>query len=133
MAHAEAADVIARWGKDASVLTDATISLINIRLDDVERMIVRRFKGAVPARDLEAEITALTLDVEDLKQVEADAVLRLVKNREGYVSETDGSYTYMLNQQIASGVLEIQPTEWQTLGLLNDGMFVIIPTPVMPT
>jgi len=49
--------------------------------------------------------------------VESDVVLRLVRNPEGYLSETVGDYTYMLRQYLASGKLELLPEDWETLGV----------------
>lgn len=123
MTYAVASDVTVRWAKTA---TAEQTSLINVRLADVERMLLRRV-------NLAAGITAGTFVAADVVQIEADAVLRLVRNPEGYLSETDGDYTYMLAQQLASGKLEILDEEWETLGLVSSGMFLIVPTPVMPT
>ena len=39
--------------------------------------------------------------------MESDVVLRLVRNPEGYLSETDGDYTYMLRQDLASGKVSL--------------------------
>lgn len=122
--YATATDVTDRLGKQAD--SDLT-TLINVRLADVERMIKRR----IP--DLDDQITAGSIDVEDVKQVEADAVLRLARNPEGFFSETDGNYTYQFRQDLATGKLEILPEEWETLGVSANGMFVIVPTLVMPT
>lgn len=133
MAYATVADVASRWGKDPASFDAPTTALIDARLADVERLIKRRLAAAVPTRDLDAEITDSTLDVDDVVQVEADAVIRLARNPDGYQSETDGSYTYMLSSADSDNVLEILPTEWQTLGLLNTGMFIIVPTPVLAT
>ncbi|WP_280350348.1 Gp19/Gp15/Gp42 family protein [Nocardia abscessus] len=124
MAYATAEDVAVRWNR---TLTEEETALVNARLADVERRIKRR----IP--DLAAKITAGTVDVEDVKQVEADAVLRLVRNPEGYIQESDGSYSYMLSQEAASGKLEILPEEWESLGWRRRGMFQIVPTIVMPT
>ena len=49
--------------------------------------------------------------------MESDVVLRLVRNPEGYFSETDGDDTYMLRQDLASGKLELLPEDWETLGV----------------
>lgn len=116
--YANVDDVAGRWARTPS---EEESGLIEIRLGDVERMIKRR----IP--DLAARITAGTIDVEDVIQVEADAVLRLVRNPDGYLSETDGSYTYMLQQDISSGKLTITPEEWEILGVSRRGMFVIVP------
>lgn len=124
MAYAEASDVTVRWGK--SDLDSDTTALIETRLEDVERMLNRRV-------DLAAGITLGTFLEADVIQIEADAVLRLVRNPDGYLSETDGNYTYMLRQDLSSGKLEITDEEWEILGVVTNGMFLIIPTPVMPT
>ena len=126
MAYAQASDVLVRWGKNAADVAAETTALIEVRLADVERMLNRRV-------DLAAGIAASTFAEADVVQVEADAVLRLVRNPDGYISETDGNYTYMLHQQLATGKLEITDEEWDTLGVVTNGMFVIVPNPVMPT
>jgi hypothetical protein len=121
--YATLTDVTDRWGKSAS---GKMATLINVRLGDVERMILRRFKAA--GLVLADEISSTRLDVEDVKQVEAEAVLRLVRNPEGFASETDGDYTYEVIQALASGVLEITPEEWEILGITSQtGMFLIVP------
>lgn len=122
MTYATATDVTDRLGKSADA--DLT-TLINTRLADVERMIKKR----IPTLDTEAGDADF---LAELIRVEADAVLRLARNPEGYFSETDGSYTYQFIQSLASGTLEILPDEWKMLGVFQAGMFVIIPTPVVP-
>lgn len=126
MAYAQAPDVVVRWGKNPADVATETTDLIDVRLADVERMIKRR-------ADLAAGITAGKFVQADVVQVESDAVLRLVRNPEGYISETDGNYTYMLHQQLATGKLEITDEEWNTLGVNPNGMFIIVANPVMPT
>lgn len=123
MAYASVSDVTVRL---ARAVTAEEALLISTRLEDVERMIKRR------VTDLD-DLIGDTVDLADVTQVEADAVLRLVRNPEGYLSESDGNYTYMLRSDLASGRLEILPEEWEVLGLRTTGMFVIVPTPVMPS
>jgi hypothetical protein len=129
VAYAEPADVLARWGKSSEAVDEDLTALINIRLGDVERMIDRRFK--LRKTTLADEIAANNLDVEDVKQVESDAVLRLARNPDGYQSETDGTYNYMFRQDLATGTLEILPLEWATLGIAHSGMFTIAPLAVV--
>lgn len=124
MAYAEASDVTVRWGK--ADVEDEILALIGVRLDDVERQIKKR----IP--DLDTKVDDENF-LADLIQVESDAVLRLARNPEGYLSETDGNYTYMLRQELSTGELEILPREWNTLGVNKSGMFVIVPNVVMPT
>jgi Phage protein Gp19/Gp15/Gp42 len=118
VAYASSSDVGTRLGRE---LTTEEAELVNTRLADVERMIRKK----IP--DLAAKITAGTIDVEDVQQVEADAVLRLVRNPDGYRSESDGTYTYEFNTAMASGKLEILPEEWATLGLVRSRMTIIVP------
>lgn len=118
MTYATAEDVQARLGHELS--TEET-ALVTVRLADVERMILRR----VP--DLAEKITAEDVDEADVVQVEADAVVRLVRNPDGYLSETDGNYTYQFSSSAASGRLEITAGEWQLLGYRR-GLFQLVPT-----
>lgn len=122
MAYATASDVATRWGRE---LTPEETGMVNVRLEDAERMIRRR----IP--DLDAKITAGTINVEDVVQVESDSVLRLARNPEGYVSETDGDYTYTLSKDLAGGTLGITDDEWAILGVTSGGMFYLTPRPVM--
>lgn len=119
MTYATAADVAARLGRE---LTPDETTLVNTRLGDAERLILRR----IP--DLADQITAGDIDVEDVKQVEAEAVLRVVRNPDGYRQETDGNYSYMLSAEAASGVLGITPGEWRILGVATGVMFAIDPS-----
>ena len=105
MPYAAASDVATRLGR---TLTTEETSLVSARLEDVERLIERGLKRR-GLTTLAARITADLTDEEDVKQVESDVVLRLVRNPEGYLSETDGDYTYMLRQDLASGKLELLP------------------------
>lgn len=118
MAQATASDVEVRLGRTS---TTEEISLVETRLADVERMILRR----IP--DLADKVTAGSIDAADVVQVEADAVLRLVRNPDGYASETDGTYGYTLSREMASGRIEITREEWATLGVTG-GVVQLVPT-----
>ncbi|ASZ75450.1 head-tail adaptor Ad1 [Mycobacterium phage Kimona] len=124
MAIATAVDVENRWVRE---LSDEERTLVETRLEDAERKIRRRIKT------LDQKIADGDIDVEEVKRVEAEAVLRLLRNPEGFQSETDGGYTYMLSQRLASGVLEITDEEWEDLGVVNRGFFVLAPTFEMPS
>lgn len=118
MAYATADDVAALWGK---TLSDEEVALVERRLEQVERMIIRR----VP--DLVAQVTAGDLAEADVIDIEAEAVLRVVKNPEGYVSEGDGNYTYQLSREAADNSLRLLPDEWAVLGVRLGKMFSIAP------
>ena len=125
MAYATAQDVVTLWAKEPE---PEVMTLIERRLEQVERMIKRRITNV----DTRAVESATFLA--DLVDIEADAVLRLVRNPEGYMSETDGAYTYMLQSDLTSGKLEILDDEWQTLGVFRlSRMSTIAPLFVMPT
>lgn len=118
MAYATSADVAVRWARTPSAEEAA---LINVRLDDVERLIRRR----IP--DLDDKIASQEISEEDLIQVESDSVLRLVRNPEGYLSETDGSYTYTLQADLATGRLHVLPEEWDALGVRRGSISILAP------
>ncbi|PTR26489.1 Gp19/Gp15/Gp42-like protein [Rhodococcus sp. OK519] len=123
MPYAIAEDVQAVLGR---ALTPEETGMVNRRLEQVERMIIRR----IP--DLADQITAGSIDRADVVDIEAEAVLRVVRNPEGLFSETDGTYGYQLDRETASGKLQILPEEWQTLGIRPSKMHIIVPNLVAP-
>lgn len=125
MAYATAADVVVLWAKEPE---PEVMTLIERRLEQVERMIRRR----IP--DLDVKVTASATFEADLIDIEADSVLRLVRNPEGYLSETDGTYTYQLQQDLSAGRLQILDDEWQILGVNRlSRMSIIDPQVTLPT
>lgn len=118
MTYATANDVAVRWARTPTVEEAA---LIDVRLADVERIIRKR----IP--DLDTLIAAGTIDVADVVQVESDVVLRLIRNPDGFVSETDGNYTYQFSQNTSAARLEIFPEEWALLGVTAGSMFMLVP------
>jgi hypothetical protein len=119
MAYATSSDVAVRWARTP---TTEEAALIEVRLNDVDRMIRRR----IP--DLDDLILSGDIDVDNVIQVESEAVLRVIRNPEGFVSETDGNYTYQYNQSTTSGRLAILPEEWELLGVSAGGTFMLVPT-----
>ncbi|AMO43987.1 head-tail adaptor Ad1 [Mycobacterium phage Bactobuster] len=125
MAYAKATDVVELWAKEPE---PEVMGLITRRLEQVERMIKRR----IPNLDLKVAADA-TFEA-DLIDIESDAVLRLVRNPEGYISETDGAYTYQLAADLSQGRLVILDDEWTTLGVRRlSRMSVIAPNIELPT
>ena len=122
MAYAAVDDVAVRWSRELSCEEKR---LVQVRLDDVERLIRRRIPN------LDDRLTDGLVDVEDVIQVEADAVLRLARNPEGYVSETDGNYTYQLSKDLATGRLTITSDEWATLGVYRNRLTTLVPSVVL--
>lgn len=101
-------------------LTDAEKTLAGVLLDDAEGKIRTR----VP--DLNARVAAS----EDYKKlvirIEADAVLRVLRNPDGYREESDGDYSYGRIAAVAAGYLLILDDEWRDLGV-GSGAFTIAP------
>ncbi len=125
MAYATADDVVTLWAKEPE---PEVMTLIERRLEQVERMIRRRIPN------LDALVSASETFEADLIDIEADVVLRLVRNPEGYLSETDGAYTYQLQQDLSGGRLQILDEEWTALGVFRlSRMSVIAPQFVLPT
>lgn len=118
MAYATTTDVQARLGRS---LDSSEQQIVNARLSDVELII----RSKVP--DLDTKVSTGEVDVEVVIMIEANAVLRLIKNIDGYRSETDGNYSYQIDERVASGRLDILPDEWALLGV-KSGAFTIKPS-----
>ena len=125
MAYATARDVVTLWAKEPE---PEVMVLIERRLEQVERMIRRR----IPSLDTLTAASATFLA--DLIDIEADVVLRLVRNPEGYISETDGAYTYQLQTDLSGGRLVVLNDEWTALGVFRlSRMSTIVPQFTLPT
>lgn len=124
MALASVEDVVARLGKP---LDDEGLELlVETRLGDAERILIKRIPDLLDRATDDPDGFA-----KDVIRVEAEMVLRLVRNPDGYSQESDGNYSYAIYQQVASGKLEVFPDEWDLLGVAAGGMMEIMPT--LPT
>lgn len=117
MAYATIADVELRLGRDLSTEEEAQVSEL---LEDVETLIRIR----VP--DLDEKVANGTIPERLVVMIEVNAVVRVLRNPDAYVSETDGNYSYTRSQNGASGFLELLPQEWEWL-FGGSGMFQIVP------
>lgn len=122
MAYALPVDIEARLGRSLDL---SETQIVNTRLGDAELIIKSRI------RDLDAQVIAGTIDQDLVVMVEAEALLRLVRNPEGYTSETDGNYTYQIDGAVASGRLQILDDEWALLGVRRS-VFTIAPKVTIP-
>lgn len=50
---------------------------------------------------------------------EAEAVARVLRNPQAIRQESEGNYSYTINYQVASGLLDILDEEWQRLGAIR--------------
>lgn len=122
MAYAIADDVAERLGRE---LDDQEAQIVGVRLGDAELLI----KARIPT--LDAKITAGLILEEVVVMIEADAVLRLIRNLEGFSEEADGTYSYVIDARVASGRLAILDDEWPLLGV-RKGVFMLAPKMRMP-
>lgn len=56
--------------------------------------------------------------------VEADALARVFRNPDAIRQESEGNYSYTINFQVASGLLDILPAEWEKLGISSWGSII---------
>jgi len=115
MAYASATDVQDRLGR---VLDTAETAQVTALLSDVEILI----KARIP--DLDDKVTDGDVLADVVIMVEANAVVRLMRNPDGFISETDGNYSYQKSGKLASGALELLDFEWSLLGV-SSSMFLI--------
>jgi hypothetical protein len=64
---------------------------------------------------IEQQLAAGSLTSNLYKRVIATAVLRILRNPQGFASENDGGYSYSLRAQVASGSLWFTQDEIETL------------------
>ena len=121
MTYATVADVSTRLGR--TITTSEETAQVHAWLEDAEAMI----RTGIP--DLDARVTAGSPLVGTVVMVEANAVIRKIRNPEGYTSETIDDYTYRYNEQVRRGDIFITDEEWALLrpGVRPGGTFTIRP------
>lgn len=117
MSYANPAHVEARIGRP---LSDAERDLAVVLLEDAENLI----RARVP--NLDARITDGHTRRELVVMIEANAVVRVLRNPGGFRSETAGDYSYTIDTRAAAGYLDIPDTDWRLLGI-TAGAFTIRP------
>jgi hypothetical protein len=122
MAYAIPADIEKRLGRE---LDESEATIVDTRLGDAELIIRTRVK------DLDLKVEGLVIDRALVIMIEADAVLRLIRNPDGYQTESDGNYSYTIDQRVASGRLAILDEEWAMLGV-RSGVTVLAPKVNIP-
>jgi len=123
MAYATVEDVEARFSRE---LTDHERIVVENRLEDVEAMI----KTRIP--DLDEKIANGEISEQVVVMVEAEAVLRVIRNPDGFTQEVDGNYSYSMSSATAPGRLLIRDDEWGMLGV-SGGIFTLRPYFKPPT
>lgn len=107
MAYATVADVQARMTQQ---LDAAESVVVESRLNDVELLIRARIPD-IDTRALDSEYLLR------LVMVEADAVVRYIRNPTGIIGESDGNYSYQLNWSTVSGRVMLDGADWRLLGV----------------
>lgn len=100
------ADVASRLGRP---LTTDERELADTLIGDAENLI----RSRVPGRVLDAE----HVDLSVVRQVAGNAVVRVLRNPDGYRSEAAGGVSYTIDTRAAAGFLTILADEWSLLGL----------------
>lgn len=95
------ADLEARWRP----LSDLEKVNAQALLDDAWALLVGR------RLDLEVDIAEDKVSTENVVRVVAAMVLRVMRNPDGFTSESLDDYTYRRDAVIASGVLHVTPEE----------------------
>lgn len=117
MSIATVDDVQDRYGQ---VLSEEERRLAKVLLQDVEAIL----RGRLP--DLEQHATDDVHFRARVVMVEANSVLRVLRNPEGYRQEVEGNYSYSISAAVASGHLFVMDSEWGLLGG-RGGAFTITP------
>lgn len=121
MALATVEDVQARLDRP---LTDEERVWAETLLGDAEVKLLRRIPDLLERAAADPGFRRAVV------MVESNAVLRVLRNPEGYRQETEGNYGYSLSAAVASGHLFIMDSEWDDLGY-RTGAWTI--TPVVRT
>lgn len=121
MALATLHDVETRLGR---TLTDQEPVLVATLLGDAEVLLASRNPSLLTQASSDPTFRARAV------AVEAAAVVRVLRNPEGYRSEQSGPFSYSIDTRAAAGFLTILADEWRQLGVSDT--FTIDPTPVMP-
>ena len=107
MTYATVADVATRLGRPISEPDE--VAQVQAWLDDAEAIVLSR----IPT--LPELVTGGVPTVAKLVMVESNAVIRKIRNPEGYTSETIDDYTYRYNEQVRRGDIFITDEEWALL------------------
>lgn len=120
MTYANVTDVGTRLGRP---ITDADeLAQINAWLSDVESLILARIPTLLD------DVTAGSPSEAVVVMVEANAVVRKVRNPDGKVSEDIDDYRYRYGENAARGELFLTPEEWALLEPgSGGGAFTIVP------
>lgn len=93
-------------------LTEAESRYVEDLLDVAERMLTARIPTLTERAASDPTLTAVVADVE------AEMLARVFRaDGNHFIQEAEGNYSYRLNLQVASGLLDVLEKEWSRLGV----------------
>lgn len=107
MTYASITDVSTRLGRP--IVDDAEVAQVTAWLEDVEALILARFPT------LEAAVALGRPSAATVAMIEANAVIRKIKNPDGKVAEGIDDYNYRYNEQSRKGEIFLTDDEWAVL------------------
>jgi len=120
MSYATITDVSTRLGRPIS--DSLEVAQVTAWIGDIEALILAR----IPT--LAGLITAGSLATETVTMVEANAVIRKIRNPDGKQNEKIDDYSYGLNANAARGELFLSDDEWDLLTPnASSGAFTVTP------
>ena len=120
MSYATVVDVATRLGRPIDDVGEQ--AQVQAWLDDAEALILSRIPN-LPDLIADGSPTVATLVM-----VESNAVIRKIRNPEGYTSETIDDYTYRYNEQVRRGDIFFTDDEWGLLLPGRSGAWTITPS-----
>lgn len=87
------------------------------KIDEAVRLLLRKAPGIVGRMAAYNSITGEGLDPAFVKDKVVGAVLRVLRNPEGLLSESEGDYSYRLNPVVASANIWFTKDELADLGI----------------
>lgn len=110
-----AQEIAERLGR---TLDEQEAKLVAVLAADALRLI----KAKIPS--FTERIASGVLDPDSVKMVIANAIVRVLKNPDGYRSESMGGMSYTIDTRAAAGFLTILGDEWSFLGVGQSAGFV---------
>ncbi|WP_082468830.1 Gp19/Gp15/Gp42 family protein [Sciscionella sediminilitoris] len=117
MSLATVEDVAARLGRETSSDENELAATL---LGDAELMLRARIPDLLERAAKDPAFADLVV------MVEANMVVRVLRNPDGYRQESEGGYSYTVDTRAAAGFLTVLDDEWKLLGY-RDGAFTITP------
>lgn len=91
------------------------------KIDEAVRLLLRKAPTIVSRMAAYDPTRGLGIDPEFVKDKVLGAVLRVLRNPEGLMSETEGDYSYRLNPVVASANIWYTADELADLGITSGG------------